>query len=150
MNPEINLSAALDAETTCQQALTAALDGYGEGYVGAPRLTGGELAGVNSWWFSVGGGATTRLPNAPIHALDMDAVLEGVFADRQRAWKFAFAAMGALPIRGGIVQTCYCNGNPTNTYEYFVIAGREGQHGLWHAVVPLRIAFNVTQGVYVS
>jgi hypothetical protein len=147
VNPNMNVRAALDAEEVCKKALAAALADYGDGYVGAPRLTAGELAGVNCWWFAAGGGTTTRqAPNAPVCSLDMDARIEGVFADRHRAWEFAFTALAALPIKGGIVQTCYLNGNPSNEYEYFLIAGRTGKHGLWRASVPLRIVFNCNKG----
>ncbi len=147
MNPNVNLRAALDAEEACQKVLAAALATFGDGYVGAPRLTGGKLAGVNCWWFSVGGGPTTRpAPNAPVASLDMDARIEGVFADRHRGWEFAFSAIAALPIKSGIVQTAYLNGNPSNEYDYFTLAEREGKHGLWHAHVPLRIVFNCLKG----
>ena len=140
---KVNLRAALDAEDACRKALAAALADYGEGYVGAPRLTGGKLAGVNCWWFAAGGGDTGEMPkNAPLAVLHMDARVEGVFADRQRAWEFAFATLAALPVRGGNVQALYRNGNPTNEYDYFTIDGREGKQGLWFVTVPLRIVFN--------
>lgn len=147
MNPNLNLFAALEAEEACKKVLSAALPAYGAGYVGAPRLQGGELVGVNCWWFAVGGGPTSRTtPNAPVASLDMDARIEGVFADRHRGWTFAFTALAALPIRGGNVQTCYLNGNPSNEYAYFTISERPGKHGLWHVQVPLRIVFNCLKG----
>lgn len=151
MNTNVNLRAALDAEEACQKALAGALTRFGEGYVGAPRLTGGVLAGVNCWWLAVGGGPTSRAaPNAPVAALDMNARIEGVFEDRHRGWEFAFAAIATLPIRAGIVQTLYLNGNPSNEYEYFELADREGKHGLWRVHVPLRIVFNCLKGAGVS
>ena len=147
----MNLNAAIDAEKVCRDAFAVALATYGQGYCGAPRLTGGQLESVNCWWFAVGGGSSSRgAPNAPVAALDMDARIEGVFSERPRAWAFAFAAIAALPIRGGNVQTLYLNGNPSNEYEYFALAGREGKHGLWRVHVPMRIVFNCVKGVLVS
>lgn len=145
---KLNLRAALDAEGACRKALAAALADYGEGYVGAPRLTGGVLAGINCWWLAVGGGPSTRgAPNSTPAALDMDARIEGIFADRHRGWEFAFAAISVMPIKGaGNVQTLYLNGNPSNEYDYFAIAGREGKSGLWRVTVPCRIVFNCQEG----
>ena len=146
MNP-INVRAALDAEAECVKQLKGALAAFGEGYVGAPRLTGGKLAGVNCWWFYVGGGESGNIPrNAPTVSLDMGAGIEGVYADRARAWEMAFTVLGALPIKGGIVQTLFRDGNPTNVYDYFELAERDGKHGLWRVSVPLRIAFNCQKG----
>lgn len=139
----MNIRAALQAEAIVLDALKARLADYGEGYVGAPRLTGGQLAGVNCWWLAVGGGTSSRgAPNSAPAALDMDARVEGVFSSRQRGWEFALSALWALPVRSGIVQAFYLNGNPSNEYDYFPVEGREGKHGLWHAVVPCRIVFD--------
>lgn len=145
--PTVNTRCVPDAEAVCLQVLSPKLAKYGQGYIGAPKLIDGILSAVNLWWFSIGGGPSSILGNTLAVSMDMDAQLEGVFADRDAAWAFAFDALAAIPItRNGIVQSLHRRPgeNPNTQYEYFALAGREGRHGLWHVTVPLRIAFQTT------
>lgn len=127
--------------------LRPALAEFGAGFVGAPRLLEGELNGYDQWWFILTGNDMRNQPRqAKQTAFTGEAYVEGVFADRSRAWEFIVAAHEVLPVVStrSIRELSTGSASPTNQLEPFKLHGRDGQFLLNHVVVPLFIVVDYT------
>lgn len=143
----MNLDAAIDAETKVMDKLRAALADFGDGFVGAPRVSSeGAVNGVNQWWFVIGGGDPSNLPqNGPVTTLAMGARLDGIFVDRKRAWQFAMSALAVMPVVVSVARL-HRLGNPECQLSSFEVHGRNDSVLLWRVMLPARIVFDTLKG----
>lgn len=145
----LNPDAFRIVKATVRAKIETALEAtHGAGFFGSPKLVGDTLDGVNQWWFMVTGKGTSNAPKTQRQqAYSGGAIVEGVFADCDRAHELIPRVHELLPVsREKNVVSLYSDGCgcETVTLEFFKIKGHEGLHGLYRVRVPLNIVVDMT------
>lgn len=103
----------------------------------------------NTWALKVGGGGDVRNTwTAPITELRMDADIEGLFLERERAQQFALKVLRALPImRVENVQVfrLKTGGMPDIKFKDVTLGNETSTRIVWTVTIGCEIVFNTTE-----
>lgn len=103
----------------------------------------------NTWALKVGGGGDVRNTwTAPITELRMDADIEGIFLERERAQQFALKVLQALPIsRIKNVQMfrLKTGGMPDIKFKDITLGNESSARLVWTISIGCEIVFNTVE-----